>query len=170
MAKRKNATCYNGRQRRAEVSSVETTAVGNPRNAVASLKQEIQELKEVVMASFSELMQAIETNGLAIAAVLDTVNEVAPQIKKALEDAANGMARAEDLQQAIALLNMNTERLSNAKDVVKQLVPSVESPTNPTQPGDTQPVEPSNPVPETPDTIEIVPSEVGLPGTVNIDV
>jgi hypothetical protein len=130
-----------------------------------TLRQEVSELKEYIMATFPELLNAIQYNGIAIASVLDAVKEESEEIKKALEDAAAGAASPEQLQDAIASLVLQTEQIGKAKDAVQQLIPTVKSPTKPGEPLPT-PVTP----PDSPGGIEITPApNTGLPGTVNID-
>ncbi|MBW4666463.1 MAG: hypothetical protein KME60_03205 [Cyanomargarita calcarea GSE-NOS-MK-12-04C] len=131
-----------------------------------TLKQEVSELKEYIMATFPELLRAIQGNGLAIASVLDAVKEESEEIKKALEDAAAGAASPEQLQDAIASLNLQTEQIGKAKDAVQQLIPTVKSPTEPGEPLPTPVPPPDSPGPI---VIETAPN-TGLPGTVNIDI
>ncbi len=133
------------------------------------LKQEINELKEYIMATFPELLKAIETNGTAIAQVLNAVTEESEQIKQALEDAAAGAASSEQIQSAISALGLQTEQIGKAKDAVQQLIPTVKSPSSPTEP--TAPIPQPTTPPTSPDQIKITPNtpDTGLPGTVNID-
>jgi hypothetical protein len=134
------------------------------------LKQEINELKEYIMATFPELLKAIETNGTAIAQVLNAVTEESEQIKQALQAAASGSATPDQLQQAIAALVLQTEQIGKAKDAVQQLIPTIESPDEPTEPGEPLPQPTTTTPPTSPDEIEITPApSTGLPGTVNID-
>jgi hypothetical protein len=135
-------------------------------------KNEVENLKKLIMTTQKQLLQAIEKNGLAIAGVHDAVNSVAPQILKALEDAKNGAASTQQIEEAIALLNNNTEQVAKAKDAVLQLVPTVPSPEQPTEPTPTPAPVDTVPAPDSIDEIEInpTPDTIGLPGTVSIDV
>lgn len=137
-----------------------------------------QELK-AIMATFQEILSAIQTNGQLIISSLDALTSESAEIKKALQDAANNVATPEQLESALANINSNNEQLNKIKETVVQLVPTLPSPSEPT-PVPTEPTEPIDalptpepvPTPSEPGEIDVIPSEpeVGLPGSVEIDV
>lgn len=123
-----------------------------------------------IMASEKKLLEAIERNGLAIAAVHTAIANTTPTILKALEDAKNGAATSQQLEEAIRLLDINTEGIGKAKDAVLQMVPSIPSPATPTtstEPAPSPIAIADNGVEEI--SITSTPDSVGLPGSVAID-
>ena len=133
-----------------------------------SIEKSIAELRKNLMATFQEIMQAIEKNGTLSGEILSAISIEQEEVKEAIQDAINGVATPDQLQQALVTLSSTTESLGKAKDAITQLIPSVPSPENPTDPG--QPLPTPEPVPASPDDVVVASAPgVGLEGSTAID-
>ena len=150
-------------------------AIKESRGFVASeferLSLLIEEKEINYMATFAELMTAIQTNGMGIATLAQTLNDKTAEIKALITRIqAGSMPSAAEIQTVLDNVNQQSVQLGEITATALQLVPTVESPTEPPTPGTEVPT-PTEPVPTTPAPIEITPApEVGVDGSVNIDV
>jgi hypothetical protein len=136
------------------------------------ISQKLTQLEARLMATFTEVLTAIEGNGLAIADVASTITTQAASIRALLEGLQNGQQPSEaELQAALSTLESQNTSLLGIKDAALQLIPTIPSPEVPSTPDEPTPEpspEPSTPV--TPDDVVITPNDgVGLDGSVSID-
>lgn len=136
-----------------------------------TFQSSLTSLEADLMAKFSEVMGAIQTNGLAIAEVATTVASSGEKITTLIQNLSSGIAPSEaELNEALDLLEGQSTQLLGIRDAALQLVPSLPSPEAPTAPGEAPPIPNPEPLPVSPEDVVIEPSDVGLPGTVAIDV
>lgn len=132
----------------------------------------IHRVETKLMTTFSELMTAIQNQGLAIAAAADSIASEGVDLKALLENLqANVSPTEEELASALSQITDQTDKLIAIKDAALALVPTVETPTEPTEPGEPLPV-PSESVPTDPSEIVITPVDdsVGLPDGVSLSI
>jgi hypothetical protein len=149
-------------------SHVEQTVLTSEIKVLAQIKL----IEDRIMATFQEVLSAIQSNGLAIADVLAAIAAEKADLTVLLQNLANGQSPSEaELNAALDVLNGQSAQLLSVRDAVISLVPTVASPV-PAVPGEEPaPVPTPVEVPESPADIEIGEEVPGsLPGTVPIDV
>lgn len=119
------------------------------------------------MSKFQEVLAAIQKNGELIGSLQQAIQAENLEIIEALQIAKNNGVTDAVIEDAIAKLTEQNEKLQQATIAVGQLIPTVPSPTEPDEPVD---FEETVETPETPEDINIVDSSVGIDGSVAIDV
>lgn len=119
------------------------------------------------MSKFQEVLAAIQKNGELIGSLQQAIQAENLEIIEALQIAKNNGVTDAVVEDAIAKLTEQNEKLQQATIAVGQLIPTVPSPTEPDEPVD---FEETVETPETPEDINIVDSSVGIDGSVAIDV
>lgn len=145
-------------------------------NRLDNIEDLLHELKGDTMATFKEVVQAIEKNGLLVIEVLNAVSVEAAEIKQAIQASADNVATPDQLSAALAAADSIATQLIQARDTITQLIPTIASPEEPTPPPTEQPIPVPVPTPEPapvdPGDVVVEPTEpnVGLPDSVAIDV
>jgi len=119
----------------------------------------------ILMSKINELAQAIDRNTTATKEAVLSIQERDERQKELIEKARNGGASDKDFDELINIVNENTTTLNNIADTQNQTNILIPSPTEPQQ-ENTDKLEEV----ESDDDIEINETEVGLPGSVAIDV
>jgi len=121
------------------------------------------------MAKFQEVIAAIQKNGELVGNLQQIIQTENLEIIEALQIAKNNGVTDIAVDNAIAKLNEQNEKLQQATEVVAQLIPTVSSPETSGEAIDFEETTP--PAPETPDDIVIVEApSVGIDGSVAIDI
>jgi len=150
---------------------------------LSAIQLQIQTLRNDTMASFPEILTAVQGNSTLIAEAATELVSINSRVAELLSSSPSA-AQLTELQ---GLVSQQGDSLSKIVDTAKQTAPLSVSPVVPTPapaptpdpsgttPVVTPPVEPTPapvPAPATPDPVVVAPapSDVGLPGGVAIDV
>ena len=146
-----------------------------------AIQHQIQNLRNDTMASFQEVLTGVQTNSTLIAQAATELGSINARVAELLSSSPSA-AQLTELQ---GLVSQQGDSLTKIVDTAKQTAPLSVSPVEPTPaptpdpsggaPVMTPPVEPTPApveVPATPDPVVVAPapSDVGLGGSVAIDV